>query len=821
MNAALTNRYVLERELSRGGMATVYLARDARHRRSVAIKVLNPELSQSLGAERFLREIELAANLQHPHVVPLFDSGESAGLLYYVMPYVDGESLRDRLVREGPLALDQALRLTREVAEALDYAHEQGIVHRDVKPENILLSRGHALVADFGVARALAQATEGHPRETLTQTGLAVGTPAYMSPEQAAGDRDVGRRSDVYSLGCVAYEVLTGVTPFTGTSAEQMAKRFRESPPAASAQRGGLPAPVDAVLAKALSLSPADRFPTPGDFAHALEAAGSAHEAAAAALSTRNSDIDAAVESPIHSGSSGRSAKAWPRRVVAAALLSVAVAVGAVALNLPRRSDASADRPVLVAPFENGTGDQALAPLGDMAADWITQGLQRSGLVPVVDSRSAIAATRSPERPGGVTLPQLRDLARKTRARVLVSGTYYREADTLRVQARIIDAETGQLLVALQPVTGTTTRPVAALELVRQRVAGALAGIYDVRLAAMSRGPTQAPTYDAYLAFIQGMDADDRDDWAEASRRYLRAYALDSSFTQAALSALVAYMNAGDAAHRDSLASALANKRERMTPFDRAILDVVQAVIKQDWPQALSVSREMVRLAPANQWGLYNLAVSLAAVNRPREAAAVWARVGLDRGMFANSVEGHAQYAFVLHQLGNYGEELRLLSAARARSPSDFSVLCALARAAAAARERERAMALADTIVRQPQPVAGGLGAYLILETAAELRAHGDSVEARALGERAVLSLNTPGELRLNSRDDSTYVRRLLWMAGRYREAAPFIRALAGAEITPVDGREIPRSCPVHSGARRRGDRGRPRRRLPWSARRA
>src|SRR5689334_25189836 len=210
--AALADRYRIERELGAGGMATVYLAEDLKHRRRVAIKVLRPELGAAVGAERFLREIETTANLRHPHILPLYDSGSAGGLLYYVMPLVEGESLRDRLAREKQLPIDDALRIAREVADALSYAHARGVIHRDIKPENILLEGGHAVVADFGIARAVS--TAGADR--LTETGMAIGTPMYMSPEQAAGDPDLDGRSDLYSLGCVLYEMLGVQAPFTG-----------------------------------------------------------------------------------------------------------------------------------------------------------------------------------------------------------------------------------------------------------------------------------------------------------------------------------------------------------------------------------------------------------------------------------------------------------------------------------------------------------------------------------------------------------------------------------------------------------------------------
>ena len=269
LKAALAGRYAVERELGRGGMATVYLAQDLKHRRPVAIKVLAPELAAALGRERFLREIETAAGLTHPHILPLHDSGEANGFLYYVMPYVEGESLRDRLNREGQLAIDAAIAVASEVANALSYAHSRGVVHRDVKPDNILLSDGGAIVADFGIAGAIAAAGGGQ----LTQTGIVLGTPAYMSPEQGAGERTVDGRSDVYSLGCVLYEMLTGEPPFTGPTGQAIiAKRFTDPVPSARRLRETIPTAVDRAIAKALARTPADRFATTYEFAEALRA---------------------------------------------------------------------------------------------------------------------------------------------------------------------------------------------------------------------------------------------------------------------------------------------------------------------------------------------------------------------------------------------------------------------------------------------------------------------------------------------------------------------------------------------------------------------
>lgn len=264
LERGLGSRYRVERELGQGGMAVVFLAHDSRHEREVALKVLRPEISAEIGAERFLREIKLAAGLTHPHILPVYDSGEADGLLFYVMPSMEGRSLRERLDRERQLPLDESLRIAREVASALDYAHRRRVVHRDIKPENILLHEGNAMVADFGIGKALSS------RAGITQTGIAVGTPAYMSPEQASGDIDVDGRSDLYSLGCVLYEMLTGEPPFTGATAQAIiAKRFVSPIPSVRTARD-VPIEVDDALSRALSRTPVDRFPTTADFAEAL-----------------------------------------------------------------------------------------------------------------------------------------------------------------------------------------------------------------------------------------------------------------------------------------------------------------------------------------------------------------------------------------------------------------------------------------------------------------------------------------------------------------------------------------------------------------------
>jgi serine/threonine-protein kinase len=325
LTAALADRYAIEHELGQGGMATVYLAEDIRHDRKVAVKVLRAELAAVLGAERFVQEIKTTASLQHPHILPLFDSGEAGGFLYYVMPYIEGETLRDKLNRETQLGIDEAVQIAIEVLDALDYAHRHNVIHRDIKPENILLHDGRPMVADFGIALAVSAAAGGR----MTETGLSLGTPHYMSPEQATAEKDLTNRSDIYSVGAMLYEMLTGDPPHTGSTAQQVIMKIvtEEAAPVTSARKS-VPANIAAAVATALEKLPADRFATAEAMAGALRdptfVLASAARVAAAAL---------AVPIPFHR----RPAAAW---IVA----MIAVLVGGLALWGPWRGDASSAR---------------------------------------------------------------------------------------------------------------------------------------------------------------------------------------------------------------------------------------------------------------------------------------------------------------------------------------------------------------------------------------------------------------------------------------------------------------------------------------------
>jgi len=468
LTVALADRYRIERELGAGGMATVYLAADLKHDRKVAIKVLKPELAAVLGAERFAQEIRTTAALRHPHILPLFDSGQTGDgrseFLFYVMPYVEGETLRDRLTREKLLPIDEALRITREVADALSHAHSRGLVHRDVKPENIMLEGGHALLADFGIARAVSVA--GGTR--LTETGLSVGTPQYMSPEQALGDEVIDARSDEYALACVLYEMLAGDPPFTASTAQALVSRKLTGTVASVREVRDTVAPdMDRVIVKALARVPADRYETVSAFAEALSASATGTSA-------------------------GRTTRRITRRSVWIGTGVVAVAALAwVATQGPLRSMLSpAPRFARVGllPLMNGTGDSTQDYLAGGISESVTSGLARLEHVDIISL--AAAATSSD---GAVAA------ARRLGLDAVVSGSVSRDRGRLRVALHL-----GSL--GTEPSRDDTLeRPIIEAADLEQDIVERLARAIGGRPAGPRRTvPSRAPNAEAHDLYLQG-----------------------------------------------------------------------------------------------------------------------------------------------------------------------------------------------------------------------------------------------------------------------------------------------------------------------------
>jgi eukaryotic-like serine/threonine-protein kinase len=483
--AALGDRYRVERELGHGGMAVVFLAEDLKHRRRVAIKLLKPDLSAMLGGERFFREIAIAATLQHPHVLPLYDSGEAAGLLYYVMPFVDGESLRERLTREEQLPIDAALRVTREVGSALQYAHEHGVIHRDIKPENIMLSAGQAVVADFGIARALDAAGV----EQLTQSGLVIGTPQYMSPEQASGGK-VDARSDQYSLACTLYEMLVGEPPFTGPSSQAVIARHSLEPvPHLRVVRQTVPQAVERAVIQAMAKVPADRFSSIQQFLDALE---STERASHGATVSSHATIPTEARSP------ARTRLGWQVLIALAAAAVVAAATWWIA---PRHGENRAHptpgaiTAVAVLPFQDLATGPDSAYLGEGMTEGLIADLAQVGSLKIISRSSGAVAAQGTAR-------SLANLATELGVDAVVRGSIRRTGDTVRVSLGFLHAPDSAVIFAREYQARLGELP----DLQRQ-IAVDLTGSISARLKETERSRLETRrkvNQQAYEAYLRG-----------------------------------------------------------------------------------------------------------------------------------------------------------------------------------------------------------------------------------------------------------------------------------------------------------------------------
>jgi serine/threonine-protein kinase len=700
IRAALAGRYGVEREIGHGGMATVYLAHDLKLSRRVALKILHPDLGPTLGTERFLREIATASRLSHPNILALHDSGEADGRLFYAMPYVEGESLRQRLERESQLPVDETIRILTAVAGALDYAHRAGVVHRDIKPENILLAtasggnRSHPLVADFGIARAL-DAAGG---ERLTQTGLALGTPAYMSPEQAAGGGRLDERSDIYALGCVAYEMLAGTTPFTGPTAQAILARHAVDPvPPLRTLRPTVPPAVAFAIERALAKVPADRFATAVEFAEAL------HATAPAPPTGPNAGI---------------------RRLrlrIAGALGALAVLAGLAGVLWRVRPPALAPHRVAVASFENRTGQADLDNLGALAADLILRALMETQLVDVSDLEAVNVGGRDDSgRPADP-----RAQAKRARAGLLVLGNYYRSRDSVTFHASVVDVATGRNLRSLEPVIGPIEQSGSALEALRQRVAGVLGLLLDPMTESFHVDPDMAPPQNlpAYRELVAGLRLEKRNDFPGAAERYRRALELDSTF----LAPLIQLAHVSAWSDRcgvtDSIGDILRSRQDRLSTWNRLTIGLLLARCQGDQMTAVKLHQQRFQAFPQSKDALSRYIWVLQHSNQPRAARDVIRKLDPERDL-GWLPPGEAQRWYwgrmgeLDHTLGDYQAELE--STDRWRDSADWEWVTSRGRALSALGRDREVLALLGAM---PHASVDSVAAYH-LGLATELAVH-------------------------------------------------------------------------------------------------
>jgi eukaryotic-like serine/threonine-protein kinase len=601
---ALADRYTIERELGQGGMAVVYLAHDVKHDRKVALKVLRPELAAALGHERFLREITTTANLRHPHILPLYDSGDADGLLYYVMPFVDGESLRDRLDRDGRLTLDDALRIAGEVADALSYAHARGVVHRDIKPENILLESGHAVVSDFGIGKAV-DAAGG---ESLTQSGMAIGTPRYMSPEQAAGDPATDHRTDLYAWGLVVWEALAGAHPFSDATTPQalLAAHLSDTPPELATRRPDVPAALNALVRDALDKDPARR-----------------PDSAQAARATLDR-----VTTPrgVHRGPVGR-ARRHPRWIVAAAVLLGALTVTLVAV-LGRWPGAGASGPIrsiAVLPLDNYSGDPSQDYFAEGMTDELTAHLASISQLRVT-SRGSAMQFQGRDRPATPAIARALDVD------AVIEGSVTRSGNRVRITVQLIDARADKHLWARAFERGSND--VLALQ---AELAGAIASEINVQLPAGEQtrlatvDSVDPAAHDAYLKGRYFFNRPSDDNLRKAIAQFEEAVRLSPTFAPAYSGLSDAYLWAG---YNEGFITASAAKARARDAAERAVqlndnsaeahasLATFKLFYEYDWEGGEREFRRAIALNPNYAFAHDQFALLLAFVGRFDESIA-------------------------------------------------------------------------------------------------------------------------------------------------------------------------------------------------------
>ena len=684
LRTTLAGAYEVERELDRGGHATVYLARDLKHRRHVAIKVLDPEIATHLGPDRFLREIEIAARLQHPHILPLLDSGAGGDLLYYVMPYVPGESLRKHLSSLRQLPLDEAIRLTSEVARALDYAHRNKVVHRDIKPGNILLTDGQAVVADFGIAGAIGVAGG----DTLTRTGVVLGTPAYMSPEQVSGHTNLDGRTDVYSLACVLYEMLAGQPPFTGAAESLSHQHLNVAPRSIRELRPSIPPGIDAALSRALAKTPADRFQTAVDFMKTLEAE---HHADG---SSERADTQATT-APLRAG------RGKGRRLVLAV-----IAIGSVALAISvwqsrkhvpaAASGASERRWVWVADFDGPPDDPNLAAtVGDLVADVLDQ----SVLLASVPREQVQIALRNSGRSDTTVVRGVlaRELAFRSAVPVVIDGRVSRVGNGFSISLRATRSEDGHVIQAANATASGERQLIPSLVRTIRNVGQTLSDRPDVFRSAGAWADVPTQSYEAFKLYRLGRVKGAEGDYGPALTFFRQAIAIDPEFAAAwagmgSMLWILGQEDSGAVAQREAL-----RHPDRLTPVRRLDIEARLAQQSGDEDAALAAYAAIIDLNPAppdRAMALNNSSIIL------------WVRGRTDRAleMLREAIELMPVEPAQVY-LGNYGSNLvavrrireaqDLLPRLRGRSATLLRLEIAM---------RERAWGVADSLARALEP---------------------------------------------------------------------------------------------------------------------
>ncbi len=726
LRRSLGDRYVIGQLIGRGGSAAVFLAEERKHSRRVVLKVLDPDIAVLWGADRFQREVQIAARLGHPHIVGLIDSGDAEGLLYYVMPYVEGETLRARLDRAGALPYAEALPLLRDVAGALAYAHAEGVVHRDLKPANVLCSGAHAFLMDFGVAKLVRDTL---PADKRTGGGVIIGTPAYMAPEQRAAMPLLDHKVDIYAWGVLAAETLTGRSP----------KDFQ----AGAMELGDAPPAVVALATQCMAKDPANRPADAGELLKRLDDA-----------------------SPPRGSS-------WKLGAAALMVAGLAVGIGFTARK-PAPVSGALPVPLAVAPLQNETGDSSLATWGRMAGDWLTQSLQESGLGSVISWHAALEAATLSQ--GEADRNLVTRLHRRTGARSVVTGAYYLVGDSLQFRAQVSDAGSGEVLTVVAPVTAPRTNPQAGFPLLRERVLGAVAVLADEEIPVAGGMRQRPPTYDAYRAFEQGVQRFQTQDYAGSIPLLKRSHELDTTFMVPLLTLVSALWNEGDF---DSIGTVLSVLREHeavLSAYQRLQVEEYEALSRSDVHQAYAALTRAAKLVPDSRAG-YNVALLALSLDRPAEALASLESLEPEWGALGSWSSYWSQLAHALHLLGDHVREREAARTLIRRFPDRRVGLTLEVRALAAqgdTAEIDRLLLAAEPL---PAATYWSQGAAMV-SAGEELMAHGHVVTGQRYLQRAATWLEAQLQLDPSQRGHRYWLGSAYYSLGRWKEASGVFDAL-------------------------------------------
>ncbi|MBX3174003.1 MAG: serine/threonine-protein kinase [Gemmatimonadaceae bacterium] len=770
LGAALQGRYRLGEEIARGGMGAIFRAHEVKHQRDVILKVLRPDLAMAVGRQRFEAEVQIAARLAHPHIIPLLDSGDAGGLLYFVMPRLAGETLRERLDRVGPLPVPAALKLLRDIADALHHAHESGVVHRDLKPENVFCSGDHAFLLDFGIAQYTSReiitgsGAIGDDSDRLTHEGHAVGTPRYMAPEQAAG-RVVDHRADLFAWGLVASEMLLGKH---GGNLD------------IGSSRSDLPPALVALIYKCLVPEPSRRPPSAGTLVAALDSM----------MAGAPSVIDASGAALVREASRGRTLR-W----AIAAAAAVAVAWLGWGIVRPRDTVRAGDlvMPVAVAPFRLDGGSGGDDVRGRLAGAWVTQGLHEAGLFQVIPWSEVLNVTDGGDDPAEL-------LRSRLNAGTIVSGGIFNTPEGMTLIAEVRDARRGQLLVSVEPVNVAADSLTLGVRLLRDRVMGALAAKRDERFASVAQVLERPPTFEAYRAFDRALTQFNRQQYRESYAGFRSAYVADSGFIPPLVYAAQAAWNTGQFAALDSILVVLDARRGELSDYHDHLRAFLRSTLAGDAPAAFDAASRAAALAPDSR-AAYDAALVSLWLGRPKDARARFEALSPDRGAMLGWPSYWTNLAHARHLTGDFAAELRAAREMRARHPNLRVAWTLMARALAAQHDTLRL----DSLLVAAEPLEAEVywsQASLLVVAGEEMAAHGDTTAGMRYLRRAESWLNARLRLHPSESEHLFWLGSALHSMGRYAEAERVLTQRARQSPTRTSFQEQAAMAAERAGSR-------------------